>query len=271
MRGRVCPVPQAKKPVKPYVMPVTMSPAAATPSSMLGSALRAAHIHDRGNERARPGPRPGQRYADEDGEAEELITVHLVPLALSPGLKPRGEAAQPLAFTRHPGEYGPDKQYYERHGQHIAQHAHPHGVERVEAEADAERYGPAQLNDGDHRHDKRDEVRAQVLAREGVYDIVRHSSAFFRYSPVALAAHSAQPSGVPSKTISPPPSPPSGPRSMMWSATFMTSRLCSMTTTVLPASARRSRMFMSFLHVGGVQAGRGARRGRRPSGPWSAY
>ena len=34
----------------------------------------------------------------------------------------------------------------------------------------------------------------------------------------------------------PPPSPPSGPMSMMWSAVLMTSRLCSMTTTVLPCS-----------------------------------
>jgi ribosomal protein L17 len=35
------------------------------------------------------------------------------------------------------------------------------------------------------------------------------------------------------------PSPPSGPRSMIQSAVLMTSRLCSMTTTVLPASRSR--------------------------------
>ena len=37
----------------------------------------------------------------------------------------------------------------------------------------------------------------------------------------------------------PPSSPPSGPRSMIWSATLITSRLCSITTTVLPASTSR--------------------------------
>ena len=37
----------------------------------------------------------------------------------------------------------------------------------------------------------------------------------------------------------PPPSPPSGPRSMIQSADLMTSRLCSITSTVLPASTRR--------------------------------
>ena len=42
-------------------------------------------------------------------------------------------------------------------------------------------------------------------------------------------------SGVPVATARPPASPPSGPRSMTWSAVLMTSRLCSMTTTVLPA------------------------------------
>jgi hypothetical protein len=40
--------------------------------------------------------------------------------------------------------------------------------------------------------------------------------------------------GVPVAMISPPPSPPSGPRSTIQSAVLMTSRLCSMTTTVLP-------------------------------------
>ena len=39
-------------------------------------------------------------------------------------------------------------------------------------------------------------------------------------------------------TISPPPLPPSGPRSISQSAVLMTSRLCSMTTTVLPASTK---------------------------------
>ena len=39
-------------------------------------------------------------------------------------------------------------------------------------------------------------------------------------------------SGVPVATTLPPSSPPSGPKSMMWSATLITSKLCSITTTV---------------------------------------
>src|SRR6185503_13178726 len=45
--------------------------------------------------------------------------------------------------------------------------------------------------------------------------------------------------GGPSATIWPPRSPPSGPRSMIQSAFLMTSRLCSITSTVLPPSTRR--------------------------------
>src|SRR5262249_12973191 len=48
------------------------------------------------------------------------------------------------------------------------------------------------------------------------------------------SAWDASCSGVPAATTRPPASPPSGPRSTMWSAVFTTSRLCSMTTTVLP-------------------------------------
>ena len=51
-----------------------------------------------------------------------------------------------------------------------------------------------------------------------------------------LAATPATASGVPVATMVPPPSPPSGPRSMIQSAVLMTSRLCSITTTVLPCS-----------------------------------
>ena len=48
-------------------------------------------------------------------------------------------------------------------------------------------------------------------------------------------------SGVPSATKRPPAAPPSGPRSITQSAVLMTSRLCSMTTTVLPASTNPCR------------------------------
>src|SRR6185503_16493356 len=54
------------------------------------------------------------------------------------------------------------------------------------------------------------------------------------------------PSGTPWYTIAPPPPPPSGPRSMSQSASAMTSRLCSITTAVLPASTRRCSTRISF-------------------------
>ncbi len=62
----------------------------------------------------------------------------------------------------------------------------------------------------------------------------RQSSSGRRKRPVWLASTAATSSGLPSATTSPPPLPPSGPRSMIQSAVLMTSRLCSMTNTVLP-------------------------------------
>ena len=56
----------------------------------------------------------------------------------------------------------------------------------------------------------------------------------FRKRAVCEASHSATVSGVPETRISPPPLPPSGPRSTIQSAVFITSRLCSITTMVLP-------------------------------------
>ena len=44
----------------------------------------------------------------------------------------------------------------------------------------------------------------------------------------------------------PPPAPPSGPRSMIQSAVLMTSRLCSTTSTVLPASTKSCSTFSSI-------------------------
>src|SRR5262245_17572130 len=52
--------------------------------------------------------------------------------------------------------------------------------------------------------------------------------------PVCDRSHFATSSGVPAQTTSPPPLPPSGPRSITQSAVLITSRLCSITTTVLP-------------------------------------
>jgi predicted DNA-binding protein (MmcQ/YjbR family) len=55
-----------------------------------------------------------------------------------------------------------------------------------------------------------------------------------RKRAVCEASHSATVSGVPETRISPPPLPPSGPRSTIQSAVLITSRLCSITTMVLP-------------------------------------
>jgi hypothetical protein len=70
-------------------------------------------------------------------------------------------------------------------------------------------------------------------------------------------------------TISPPPSPPSGPRSMIQSAVLMTSRLCSITTTVLPLSTSSCSTSSSFARP--RNAGRwSARRGCTACGRWRA-
>lgn len=74
-------------------------------------------------------------------------------------------------------------------------------------------------------------------------------------APVLLAGASAlpvwvpkrtRPSGVVAATICPPPSPPSGPRSMTQSASAITSRSCSMTTTLWPPLTRRCNTRMSL-------------------------
>ena len=82
------------------------------------------------------------------------------------------------------------------------------------------------------------EHRAQVVAGVERFDSARLAS------------------GVPSATSSPPRSPPSGPRSMTQSAHATTSRLCSMTTTVLPASRRLDERGREHLDVREVQARR---------------
>jgi len=56
--------------------------------------------------------------------------------------------------------------------------------------------------------------------------------------PCSSPAPPAMSSGVPSATMVPPPAPPSGPMSMIQSDVLITSRLCSMTITVLPLSTR---------------------------------
>src|SRR5207247_1959672 len=67
-------------------------------------------------------------------------------------------------------------------------------------------------------------------------DSRRSAKIFRKNAPVWLASFSAMSSGVPVATTAPPPVPPSGPMSTTQSAVLMTSRLCSITISVLPAS-----------------------------------
>ena len=48
-------------------------------------------------------------------------------------------------------------------------------------------------------------------------------------------------------TILPPFTPPNGPRSIIWSAVLITSRLCSITITVFPSSTSVWRILSKFL------------------------
>ena len=82
-----------------------------------------------------------------------------------------------------------------------------------------------------------DEVSTARDRRAGLAGAGRGSSMCRRNWPVCDAATSMTCSGVPSATTVPPPAPPSGPMSMIQSAVLITSRLCSMTMTVLPLSA----------------------------------
>jgi len=76
-----------------------------------------------------------------------------------------------------------------------------------------------------------------------------------RYLPVWDALARATSSGVPCATICPPASPPSGPRSMIQSAVLITSRLCSMTTTVFAGIHQALEHDQQARRIGGVQAG----------------
>ena len=118
---------------------------------------------------------------------------------------------------------------------------------------------PSGLKDG-QRRGRRGTCSAPRGQSRGGHAV--NSSA--RNLPVCDALHAATSSGVPQATTSPPAWPPSGPRSMTWSAVLITSRWCSITTTVWPgvdqpvqalaAAARRRR------GAGRSSARRGCRR-----------
>ena len=85
--------------------------------------------------------------------------------------------------------------------------------------------------------------------------------------PVWESSIAASCSGVPAATIRPPAWPPSGPRSMIQSAVLITSRLCSTTSTVLPAVDEAVQHLEQHLDVGEVQAGgRFVQQVERPAG-----
>ena len=77
-----------------------------------------------------------------------------------------------------------------------------------------------------------------------------------RNCPVNDSSVSATCSGVPVAMISPPASPPSGPRSTIQSACLITSRLCSITSTVLPRVDQPLEHLEQLLDVLEVQARR---------------
>ncbi len=75
------------------------------------------------------------------------------------------------------------------------------------------------------------------------------------HCPVEEAGFAATSSGVPVGPLVPPPTPPSGPKSMIWSAVLITSKLCSITSTVLPSSTKRQD-FDQARNVFGMESGR---------------
>ena len=75
-------------------------------------------------------------------------------------------------------------------------------------------------------------------------------------APCTTRASAPPPPACRKPTICPPPAPPSGPMSMTQSAVLITSRLCSTTSTVLPASTKPCSTVEQQLDVGEVQAGR---------------
>src|SRR4051812_44710354 len=83
-----------------------------------------------------------------------------------------------------------------------------------------------------------DNCNPLVLSAAGCSRSLLHSSRSkgFKNSAVKLFGRFAISSGGPAPRTSPPRCPPSGPRSMIQSAHFIISKLCSITTRVFPAS-----------------------------------
>lgn len=85
-------------------------------------------------------------------------------------------------------------------------------------------------------------LRISIGAHRGVHGAALGASGRARKRPVAESGAAARSASDPSATTRPPQAPAPGPRSTRWSAARMTSRSCSMTSTVLPRSRRFRRM-----------------------------
>src|SRR5690606_23717968 len=105
---------------------------------------------------------------------------------------------------------------------------------RLQRCAQAHRLRAATATADQTLHDQRLVFFLSVVAAAGAA-----ASIVLRKRPVCDAGLSATCSGVPSAIITPPLEPPSGPISTSQSAVLITSRLCSIMTTVLPWSRRR--------------------------------
>src|SRR5262249_28976549 len=110
------------------------------------------------------------------------------------------------------------------------------GAELVVA---GEKAGQDAAAEEQRHHDGEADVHPLLVPGGQAAATARRSSSGRRNWPVQASGTPATPSGGPTAIPSPPASPPSGPRSTSQSACLITSRLCSITSTVFPESTSR--------------------------------
>ena len=114
---------------------------------------------------------------------------------------------------------------------HLNKRSHPHtnkccGISRSDILSAAKRsLGLSRSTQPRQRNKQRHKNVAQQKKR------YERANTGFKATPVCVP-NATTASGVSAATIKPPPSPPSGPRSMIQSASAITSRSCSITTTL---------------------------------------
>src|SRR5581483_10991235 len=112
---------------------------------------------------------------------------------------------------------------------------------------DAHRNAGADRNgDGDFRSDIHHRVSNVIANRPVSTGLLGLGSTVRSQRPVCDASTAATSSGRPMATTRPPCIPASGPRSITQSASLITSRLCSISTSVCPASTSRSKTWASL-------------------------